>query len=409
MMRSPQMYASSDVVSLLTPVSTRDIRALDIALVTETYPPEVNGVAMTTGRLVEGLTRRGQHISLIRPRQRRAERAIHSDCMTETLVPGMPLPRYAGLRIGFPAGARLARLWSKRRPHLVHIVTEGPLGRSALQVARRLGIPATSGFHTNFHTYSKHYGMGLLQPAVAAYLRWFHNRASRTFVPTRELKLQLAQQGYRGLGVIARGVDTELFSPARRSDDLRRTWNLGERDVAVLYVGRLAPEKNMPLVFQAFDRIRANDSHARLVLVGDGPQREDWQRRYPQHVFAGMRLGEDLARHYASGDVFLFPSLTETFGNVTLEAMASGLAVIAFDYAAAREHIWHGRSGMLAACNDASGFAELAVQAASDAPLRARLGAGARMVAANVSWDHVVDTFIGAVSEIVINPAIEYA
>jgi glycosyltransferase involved in cell wall biosynthesis len=210
--------------------------------------------------------------------------------------------------------------------------------------------------------------------------------------------------------VIARGVDTQLFSPARRSAQLRSTWGLGERDVAVIYVGRMAPEKNMPLIFEAFGRIRCRVPDARLVLVGDGPQRQELQRRYPDHVFAGMRLGEDLAMHYASGDVFLFPSLTETFGNVTLEAMASGLAVVAFDYAAAREHIRHGQSGMLAACSDAAGFAARAVQAAADRNLRSALAAGARNVAANVSWDHVVDTFIDAVSELAINHrAFQYA
>jgi glycosyltransferase involved in cell wall biosynthesis len=403
------MYATSDMASASTLVGTREIPSLDIALVTETYPPEVNGVAMTTGRLVHGLMRLGHHVSLVRPFQRRRESGIHSPYMSETLVPGMPLPRYAGLRIGLPAARRLQRLWSQRRPHLVHIVTEGPLGRSALVAARRLGVPATSGFHTNFHSYSKHYGMGMFKPAVAAYLRWFHNHTARTFVPTHELKFQLAQQGYQGLRVVARGVDTQLFSPARRSEQLRRTWDVDADNVAVLYVGRLAPEKNMPLVFETFERIRSVVPDARLVLVGDGPQRHDWQRRYPDHVFAGMRVGEDLACHYASGDVFLFPSLTETFGNVTLEAMASGLAVVAFDYAAAREHIQHGQSGMLAACDDRAGFAALGVQAAADAQLRAVLGAGARLTATNVSWDQVVDTFIDAIAELAINPVVTYA
>jgi glycosyltransferase involved in cell wall biosynthesis len=277
-------------------------------------------------------------------------------------------------------------------------VTEGPLGRSALAAARRLRIPAASDFHTNFHSYSKHYGFGLLKPAIAAYLKRFHNQAACTFVPTHELKAQLAQQGYRDLLVVARGVDTELYTPARRSARLRESWGALDDEVVVLYVGRLAAEKNMPLVFGAFEQIQRAVPSARLVLVGDGPQRAELEKRYLQHVFAGMRRGEDLAAHYASGDLFLFPSLTETFGNVTLEAMASGLAVVAYDYAAAREHIEHGASGMLAAFDDAQAFAQAAVQVAGDAVLRKTVRQGARITATQVDWGAVVDDLANALS-----------
>ena len=373
---------------------------LRIAIVTETYPPEVNGVAMTTGRMLDGLMRRGHRIMLVRPRQHPAEHPRSSRLLSETLVSGIPLPRYAGLRVGLPATASLARLWTHERPHIVHVVTEGPLRRSALVAARRLRIPASSAFHTNFHSYSKHYGFGLLKPAISAYLKRFHNQAACTLVPTHQLQAQLAQQGYRALKVVARGVDTDLFTPARRSAALRTSWGAAEEDLVVLYVGRLAPEKNMPLVLSSFERIQRAVPSARLVLVGDGPQRGELEKGYPQHVFAGMRHGEDLAAHYASGDLFLFPSLTETFGNVTLEAMASGLAVVAYDYAAGREHIEHGCNGMLAALDDAEAFRRLAVDVASDAGLRNRLRRGARMTASRIDWERVVDGLASALSEL---------
>src|SRR4051794_19162991 len=217
------MQASlSGMTSPSTSARNTPAPSLNIAVVTETYPPEVNGVAMTTGRLLEGLVRCGHRIMLVRPRQGRADHPRHSRSFSETLVKGVPLPRYAGLHIGLPATVSLTRLWAHERPHIVHVVTEGPLGRSALAAARRLHIPASSAFHTNFHSYSKHYGFGVLTPVVAAYLRHFHNQAACTLVATHELEAQLVKAGYRGLKIVARGVDTELFTPARRSVELRR-------------------------------------------------------------------------------------------------------------------------------------------------------------------------------------------
>jgi glycosyltransferase involved in cell wall biosynthesis len=371
-------------------------RRLRIALVTETYPPEVNGVAMTTQRMVDGLIRRGHSIQLIRPRQGPSDRAASGRPFEQLLVAGLTLPNYRDLRVGLPAVGLLGRAWQARRPDIVHVVTEGPLGWAALVAARRLGLPAVSDFHTNFHAYSTHYGFGLLRGVIGAYLRRFHNRSLCTFVPTRQLRVELEGEGYRAVDVVARGVDTTLFDPVRRSAELRRTWGLGPDDLAVIHVGRLAPEKNLPVALSAFAAVRRRRPNARLVLVGDGPARSRLERSEPAHVFAGMRSGQDLAAHYASGDLFLFPSQTETFGNVTLEAMASGLAVVAYDYAAAREHVVHGKNGLLAALGDASAFERNAVHAATDSRLMAAMRREARLTAQGVSWDHVIDSFSGA-------------
>ena len=157
--------------------------SLQITFVTETWRPEVNGVAMTVGHLVDGLRSRGHQVSLVRPRQHRQEVAD----ATEILLPGLPLPGYAGLRLGLPAGRALRRQWQEQPPDLVHVVTEGPLGWSAVNVARQLGIPVTSAFHTNFDHYSVHYGVGWLRPAVSAYLRSLHRRTRATMVPTEAL------------------------------------------------------------------------------------------------------------------------------------------------------------------------------------------------------------------------------
>jgi glycosyltransferase involved in cell wall biosynthesis len=374
--------------------------SLRVALVTETYPPEVNGVAMTLSRMVEGMQRRNHRVQLIRPRQHTTESPARNDRLEEVLKPGIALPRYDGLRVGLPAKQALHRLWSLKRPDVVHIATEGPLGWSALAAALKLKLPVSTGFHTNFHSYSRHYGAAFMKRPIAAYLRKFHNRALATMVPTDELRRELVAQGFRNLHVVARGVDTRLFSPARRSPALRAQWAAPAQAPVILYVGRLAPEKNLKLVVDAWLAMRGAGSQAVLVMVGDGPARKELQARHPGIRFAGARAGEDLAAHYASADLFLFPSMTETFGNVTLEAMASGLAVLAYDYAAARQHIAHEGSGLLAPFGDSAAFVRLATALASDPARVQSLRLRARAVAEGIDWEQVFADFEGVLVDV---------
>ena len=326
-----------------------------LSIVTETWPPEINGVALTVQSLARGLQALGHDVEVVRPRQGETDGAAATG-FAQHLVAGAALPRYAGLRIGLPAHHHLLKHWSQRRPEAVYVATEGPLGHSALSAARKLGIAACTGFHTRFDDFAAHYGLGLLTPIVFAWLRRFHNRAAATLVPTVELATFLGESGFHNVRLLRRAVDTTLFHPSRRSDALRRSWGIADGDLAVVHVGRIAAEKNLDLAIRAFDAIRVRQPRARLVMVGDGPLREALAAQHPHIVFAGMRHGEDLAAHHASGDLFLFPSLTETFGNVTLEALASGVPVVAYDYAAAREHIRDERAGTRVACDDAEAF-----------------------------------------------------
>lgn len=365
------------------------LRRLRVGIVTETYGPEVNGVAMTVGRLVDGLLARGHAVQLIRPRQHPRDDPHRDGALDVWPVAGAAIPFYRDLRIGFPAGRLLLERWRQAPPDVVHIVTEGPLGHSALAVARRLRLRVFSGFHTNFHAYSRHYGMGLLARSIVAYLRRFHNRTDCTLVPTEELATELRTLGFHRLRVLARGVDTRLFDPAHRDPALRRSWGASPSDPVALYVGRLAAEKNLQLVLTAYRALRAIRPATRLVLVGDGPLAARLQARHPEIVFPGMRIGADLATHYASADLFLFPSLTETFGNVTLEAMASGLAVVAFDYAAAHRHIVHDQSGLLAPCDDQAAFIKSASRLAGDSALRWILGQAARQAVLAFDWERI--------------------
>lgn len=396
-MQIDRMDARPFLVSEL-PTQRRQLR---LAIITETYPPEINGVAMTIGRMVNGLQARGHQLQLIRPRQHAQDVARTDDNYEELLRRGLPIPRYDGLKFGLPAKQALTRAWTYKRPDLVHVVTEGPLGWSAIAAANKLKIPVTSDFHTNFHSYSKHYGVGWLNKPIHAYLRKLHNRSLLTFVPTEEIARTLEGAGYRNLSVVARGVDTRLFHPERRDDELRASWGLKPGEVVVAYVGRLAAEKNLPLVLRTFESMRASGRPCRMLWVGDGPERAGLAERYRDHLFAGMRTGEDLARHYASADVFLFPSTTETYGNVTIEALASGLAVVAYDYAAAREHIRPRQNGMLAGLHDEAAFIDAGRELATHAGLLADVRRQAANSVAHLSWDQVVAEFESCLIDVI--------
>ncbi|MGO1541871.1 MAG: glycosyltransferase family 4 protein [Luteimonas sp.] len=357
------------------------------AIVTETWPPEVNGVALTVRSLQQGLRRRGHQVTVVRPCQQRGQRAEAH----ELLVPGVPLPRYPGLKFGLTAGRRLRQAWEGDRPDAVYIATEGPLGWSALRAARRLSIPVASAVHTRFDLYMRDYGLAWLESFALRWMRRFHNRADATLAPTLELERFLQGAGFRQVRRLARAVDTGRFDPGLRDRALRESWGVGRDEVAAIHVGRIAAEKNLDLAVRAFRELQAHRPLARMIWVGDGPQRAALERDNPDFIFCGTRRGEDLARHFASADLFLFPSLSETFGNVTLESMASGIATVAFDYGAAREHLVDGVHG--ACIGTDADFIKATVRIGCDDPLRRAMGARAREAVTGLHPDRVAADF----------------
>jgi glycosyltransferase involved in cell wall biosynthesis len=328
---------------------------------------------------------------LVRPRQQTAQVPNSDDGFQEVLVRGLPIPFYRQLRLGLPAKRELLRLWALQRPDIVHIATEGPLGWSALQAARKLKLPISTDFRTNFHAYSHHYGVGWLRGAILAYMKKFHNTAQATMVPTAQLQGELAASGFKRLSVVPRGIDTHLFSPVHRSAALRKSWGALDDARVLLYVGRLAAEKNLGLVIQSYRSLKLQHPDIKLVLVGDGPMRAELEQRHADIVFAGFRTGEDLAQHYASADIFAFASKTETFGNVTIEAMASGLAVVAFRHAAAGELIVSGENGVLANPLHEQSFEASANILLTDPTLMRAIGANAALRARALGWPAVVE------------------
>lgn len=365
------------------------------AIISETWPPEVNGVALTAQALAWGLEDRGHQVDVVRPRQSTGE----TPGPGTRLVGSLPLPRYPGLRMGQPSGRMLRREWRRQRPDAVYIATEGPLGNSALGAATALGIPIATGLHTRFDHYMGAYGAGLLQGAALAWMRRFHNRGQATLVPTRELQHELGSRGFHNVRRLARAVDTTLFTPAARDPRLRQDWGAEDGAPVLMHVGRLAAEKNLALAVRAFREVQRARPEARMVFVGDGPLRAALASEHPDMVFAGTRRGEDLARHYASADLFVFPSLSETFGNVTLEAMASGLPVVAQARGAAAEHLVDGRHGARVAPDDPEAFVRACVRLALHDDLRRAMGTAARQATATLDparvsadFDHLLQS-----------------
>ena len=365
--------------------------SLRIAVVTETWPPEVNGVAMTLAKLVQGLSHRNHDVQLIRPRQTKTESPLNDSSLEEVLMRGMPIPRYPELKLGLPSKKTLVKTWTLRRPDVVHIATEGPLGWSALQAAKVLKLPVTSDFRTNFQSYSKHYGVGWLRKPIVAYLRKFHNATACTMVPTRELMRTLSENGFVNLKVVSRGVDTKLFNISKRDKSLRSSWGATEKTKVLISVGRMAPEKNLEQVLKTYEALKHTDQEFKLVMVGDGPLKDQFQQRYPDIIFPGMLSQPNLAVYYASSDLFVFPSQTETFGNVTLEALASGIPVLAFDCAAARDWVQTGINGWLVAESNPEGFAAQAVALFNSKDALDRITQSTRQQVVHLDWDQIAE------------------
>jgi glycosyltransferase involved in cell wall biosynthesis len=376
-----------------TPITVENFepaqRFLRIAVVTETWPPEVNGVAVTLSKLIHHLGLRHHTIQLIRPRQDKHDEGIEQTGWSELLLRGLPIPRYPQLKLGLPSKKALIKAWSTRRPDLVHIATEGPLSWSALQAAHILRLPVTSDFRTNFHSYCQHYGVGWLSKPIVAYLRKFHNRTAFTMVPTQAMKYQLESMGFNNLKVVARGVDTELFQPNKRSEVMRNSWGVTPDTMVLLSVGRLAAEKNLDLTIQTYQALIAAGRPVKMVFAGDGPMRAITEAKCPEAIFMGMCSHEQLSTLYASADLLLFPSLTETFGNVTLEALASATPVLAFDCAAASDFVTDHKNGWLIDSNEPQTYIRRALEITSEPSTLRQAREFTRASVAHLGWDEI--------------------
>jgi glycosyltransferase involved in cell wall biosynthesis len=359
-----------------------------VTLVTETYFPQVNGVSRTLGELVRYLRDRGDRVQLIHPDYGEA-----ADGEQSHVVRSVVMPFYKELFLPMPPFGAAQAAIDAFRPDIVHIATEATLGLGILRFARRRRLVVVSSFHTNFDQYSGHYRVGWARGAIWRYLRWFHNCTRETYVPSQATIGELAQLGFERLVLWKRGVDSNLFRPDRPGrTEIRQANGFASDDIIISYVSRIAREKNVDYLADALAIVASRRPKVKFMMVGDGPSRAALEQRIgPFTRFVGYRRGEDLADHYAASDIFAFSSLTETFGNVVLEAMSSGLPVVALRAGGVGETVQPGTTGLLVEpTNPPTRFAEALLRLVDQKEERSRMAQAARAYASGQSWDAIM-------------------
>jgi phosphatidylinositol alpha 1,6-mannosyltransferase len=380
---------------------------------TDTYPPQVNGVSVVTALSVEGLQQRGWECAVVAPRYAArtatltglTARSLGAAAEHTTIASG-PLPIYPDVRIAAPAYLTIARAIGRFKPDLVHCQTEFVVGRLGQIAARRANLPLVSSYHTDFSRYAKAYGASWIRPAVSAYIARFHRRSLRTYTPSAPARDDLHRLGVERVEVWGRGVDVNTFAPSRRSDALRDGYDVNGAFV-LLHVGRLAPEKGVDRIIAAFqlarDLLPAGRRRLRLILAGSGPLAPRMRAAAPDGVTILGQLDRQkaLPTLYASADAFVFASLTETLGLVVLEAMASGLPVVAAPAGGVADHLRDGENGIAYPPGDIGAMAQAIVRLVLDPDRRRRLADGARRTAERLSWDAELDRLDASYRDVV--------
>lgn len=364
---------------------------------TESLYPLVDGVSRTLARLFDSLLEEGVDFRIVSPFVP-SERVRWSDRVLA--VPFVPFPPYPDYRVSRPSGRALRDRLDEFDPTLVHVVSPTPMAIWAQRWARRRGIPSVASFHTHFVSYFRFYGLRLLEPLGWAGLRWFYGRSEKIYAPTRTIAAELAAHGIGPVEIWSRGIDLEAFDPALRDSRLRASIGGDDSAPVLLLVSRLVKEKDLADLIEIDRMLRERGAPFRLALVGDGPMREELQEALPEAYFAGHQSGVELARWYASADVFVFPSTTETLGNVVLEALASGLPAVVVDEGGPQDLIADGETGFIAPAKDIEAIVDRLLPLLRDAALRARMGDAARRSARGRDWRVINRGLISSYSEL---------
>ncbi|MEK5466639.1 glycosyltransferase family 1 protein [Paenibacillus sp. FSL R7-0210] len=369
-----------------------------LALFTDTFLPQTNGVARTLGRLTSHLHRRGIEHLLFTPKS--APESSYPDPVRP--VASIPFFLYPECRLALPGMSSMQSELAAFAPDLLHLATPFNIGLTGLRYARKQQLPHVASYHTHFDRYLEYYKMRRILPLYWKYMKWYHRSCDAVLAPSRETLTSLRMEGFTRLRLWSRGVDCTLYSPERRSEETRERYGKGAA-LMMLYVGRIAPEKDLTTLLQAMQLLPESvRSKIQLVIVGDGPLLPELKWQAPENVtFTGARHGEELAELYASADLFVFPSCTETFGNVVLEAMASGLPVIAADAGGTRELIAPGVTGMLFGPRSPAAMAEQICTAAARPLLRSAMGREGRHQALQRSWEQIFDRLIKDYEEVI--------
>lgn len=400
------------MASLLEGNRTSALDGKRIALFTGAYNHIFDGVTLTLNRLVEHMEALGARLLVFSPTSRHPPPFEHTGTLVP--VPSVPVPGRSDYRLslGLPRKSR-ARLLAFA-PDLVHIATPDYVGLQALRWASSHGVPVVASYHTHFGAYLKYfasynkwYRMDLFEGTAWRYARWFYEQCRHVYVPTPAMASELRSHGIRnGLRLWSRGVDTDRFAPTHRDLTWRHARGIGTDDVVITFVSRLVWEKGLYVFAEVINALEARGIPHKSMVVGAGPARSELVSRLPATAFTGPLSGTELATAYASSDIFLFPSDTETFGNVTLEAMASGLPAVCADAAGSRSLVLDGETGFLAAPGERSHFLERTAELVCSPELRARMGKRARDRAREFSWDRAMDSMVDHYAD-VLCPQVE--
>lgn len=373
-----------------------------IALFAGAYNHIEDGVSLTLNRLVKHLEENGASVLVFAPTC--ADPPIrHYGTLVAVpsfMAPGRPEYR---LSLGLPAEAR--RRLKAFQPTLFHLATPDFLGYRALRLAKRWNIPVVASFHTHFSSYLKYYKLGAIEDPLWSWGRWFYRRCQQIYVPTESIADMLRQRRIETeIRIWPRGVDATLFNPAKRSLEWRRGLGIEDDEIVVTFISRLVWEKGVTVYADVIESLMRDGIPHRSMIVGDGPARATLEQKLPNSIFLGYLSGEEIARSYASSDIFVFPSETETFGNVTLEAMASGLPAVCADAAGSNSLVLDGKTGFLAPPKDSEAFAAHVKRLILDEDLRNRLSKAAFEASSSYSWPNNLSRVMTYYDEVLGNP-----
>ncbi|BBB92085.1 MAG TPA: glycosyltransferase family 1 protein [Methylomusa anaerophila] len=371
-----------------------------IVLFTDTFTPQINGVAKTYQRLLAYLQSKNIETLVYAPTAKSQEPSV-TNSNGVCRVASLDFFLYRDCQISLPNYFAVRQTLDKYKPDLVHLATPFSLGLTGLKYATQRCLPKVAVFHTNFPQYLEHWRVPQLKKLAWRFLRWFHRQAERNYCPSRDTMRMMRLQGINNVELWTRGVDQNIFNPDFRSLDFRRSLGIDDK-IVLLYVGRLAPEKSVDVLLRALDKANKKCDNLHLLLIGDGPSRHYLTSIAPENVtFMGYRSGNDLSTAYASADIFVCPSITETFGNVILEAMASSLPVIAPLAGGIKENLFPMRTGIPCTQLNHESMAAGMERLAIDSQLRSSLALGAYEHAKSQSWNEVFFRLVNSYHNVV--------
>ncbi len=356
---------------------------MKIAYFTESFLPNTDGVSHTFSRLIETLIENQIDFRFFSPFKPDTDDAWNEKVRKIT---SFTFPLYKKYKLALPIFDNPGEEIDQFKPDIIHVTAPTPLSRFGIKYAEKNDIPVVASYHTHFVSYFSYYGFQSMESLGWGILRWFHNQCVMNYAPSKSAAALLKEQGIKNVGLWERGIDVEMFSPEYRSETLRR--KLGAEKIPILlFVGRLVKEKDLDDLVAVDKILRADGYKYKLVVVGDGPMRQELQDKVPDINLPGYLLGRELSEMYASSDIFVFPSTTETFGNVVQEAFASGTPVIAVKAGGPGDLVLTGHNGLLAEPNNPEDFADKCKLLLRNDRFRKYLGNYARRDMLEKTWE----------------------